>query len=155
MKKFKFIFLCFICLLLVGCGSNETKEIGSLETFQNVCINNGLTYTDMLSEYQAQKADYITGAIRCTLDDLTIEMVIYDTEENAGKAQKQHISSFMTLKGTAATAHNEKGKNYKLFNMISNNYYMVSNRIENTLIFTKAPLANKDKVDAIMTAMNY
>ena len=39
--------------------------------------------------------------------------------------------------------------------MISNGYFMVTSRIENTLIFSKTPLANKEKVEAILTDMNY
>ena len=155
MKRIYLIFLCFICLLLVGCTSSKTKEVGTLDTFQTVCVSNGLDCIDKLSDYQAQEVNYITGAIKGTLDDLTIEMVVYDNEENAKKAQSQHIASFMGMKGTAVTAHNEKGKNYKSFNMISNNYYMVSNRIENTLIFSKTPLTNKDKIDKILTEMGY
>ena len=155
MKKISLWILCFVCLLLAGCTSNESKEVGTLEKFQSNCVNNGIEYADLLSQYQSQKADYITGAIRCSSDDLTIEMVTYDSEESADKAQKQHIASFMAMKSTAATAKKDKGKNYYKFTMISNGYFMVTSRIENTLIFSKTPLANKEKVEAILTDMNY
>ena len=153
MKKIIFIFI--VCLLLVGCTSSETKEAGTLEQFLNSCLNHGLEYADKLDDYKAQNVDYITGALRCMTDTLTIEMVIYDSEESADKAQKQHIASFKGMKSTAASAHNNQGKNYKFFSMISNNYYMVSNRIDNTLIFTKTPFDNKDLVDTLLTEMNY
>ena len=99
--------------------------------------------------------NYITGSIKCTLNDLTIEMVTYDNSDDASKIQTQHISSFMAIKGTAATANKDKGKNYYKFTMISNGYYMVSSRIENTLIFSKTPIANKETVEGIINNMGY
>lgn len=155
MKKISLYMLCFICLMLVGCGNNKTKEIGTLDKFQSACVANGFSYEDRLSEYQAQNITYITGAIRGILEDATIEMVIYDSAESADKTQKQHIASFMNIKGTGATAHKDKGKNYYKFSMVSNGYYMVSSRIDNTLIFSKTLLANKEKIESILNEMNY
>ena len=155
MKKIKYLFLCFICLLLVGCASKDSKEVGTLEAFKESCTNNGLEAKDKLEDYQQQNVDYITGSILSTLDDLTIEMVIYDSIDTASKIQKQHIASFINMKSSAATTNNSKGKNYYRFSMISNGYYMVSSRIDNTLIFSKTPLANKEKVEAILNDMNY
>ena len=155
MKKITFIFICLICLIATGCTSKETKEVGSLDKFRDNCVNYGLESVDMLSDYQVNGVNYITGSIKCTLNDLTIEMVTYDNSDDASKIQTQHISSFMAIKGTAATANKDKGKNYYKFTMISNGYYMVSSRIENTLIFSKTPIANNETVEGIINNMGY
>ena len=155
MKKIGLYALCLMCLLLVGCGSNKTKEVGSLDNFQSACVTNSFSYENKLSEYQAQNITYITDAGKATLDDATIEMVIYDNDESASKTQEQHIASFMNIKSTGATAHKEKGKNYYKFTMVSNGYYMVSSRIDNTLVFSKTLLANKEKIESILNEINY
>ena len=155
MKKISLYMLCLICLVLSGCGSNKTKEATTLDKFQTVCVNNGFSYEDKLSDYQSQNIDYIEGAIRATTDDVTIEMVVYDTPESADKTQEQHIASFMNIKSTGATAHKDKGKNYYKFTMVSNGYYMVSSRIDNTLVFSKTLLANKEKIETILNEINY
>ena len=136
MKKIYLLCLCLFCLLLVGCSNGETKNVGSLDTFQTSCTNNGYTCIDRLPSYQADGITYITGSIEGTYEGSTLEMVIYDTVENATKIQDQQISSFNKLKGTAATVKNDKGDNYRKYTMITNGYYMVSSRVENTLIFT-------------------
>ena len=155
MKKIGLYVLCLICLILAGCGNNKIKEVGTLDNFQSACVNNGFSYRDKLNEYQSKDVTYITGAIEATLDDIVIEMVVYDSSESADKTQKQHIASFMNIKSTGATAHKDKGKNYYKFTMISNGYYMVSSRIDNTLVFSKTLLANKEKVEAILNEINY
>lgn len=155
MKKISLYILCLVCLVLAGCGSSKTKEVGSLDKFQSACVNNGFSYQDKLSEYQEKNITYITGAILGSLDNTEIEMVVYDTPESADKTQKQHIASFMNIKSTGATAHKEKGKNYYKFTMVSNGYYMVSSRIDNTLVFSKTLLANKEKIENILNEINY
>lgn len=155
MKKISLYVLCLVCLILAGCSNNKIKEAATLDEFKTACISSGFSYEDILSEYQAQDANYIMGAIRATLDDATIEIVIYDNDENADKTQEQHIASFMSIKGTGTTAHKEKGKNYYKFSMISNGYYMVSSRIDNTLVFSKTLLANKEKIESILNEINY
>ena len=155
MKKLKLILLCFICFLAVGCGSKDSKDVGNLENFKNVCINNGFSIIDKMDEYANEDANYITGAIQATLDDITIEMVQYDNSDNASKIQEQHIKNFMGMKSTGASAKKEKGENYYKFSLISNGYYMVSSRIDNTLIFSKTLLNNKEKVETILNDMNY
>ncbi len=156
MKKISLFILGLVCLFLTGCGeSKETKEIGSLDRFRELAVSNGFTVRDKTSEYANEGIAYITGSMEATINDSQIEMVIYDSAESAEKTHKQHRENFLQTKGTAATATKEKGANYYKFSMISNGYYMVSSRIENTLIFTKTPLANKEKMDAILNGMNY
>ena len=59
------------------------------------------------------------------------------------------------MRGTGTELHNDEGKNYRKFWMISNGYYMVSSRIDNTLIFAKVLLENREKVDSVLEDMGY
>ena len=153
MKKFNLLFLLFLCLIITGCTSNDSKDVGSLNDFESTCINNGFNVNDDMDEYK--DVDYVSEAKVATLDDTTIQMVVYDNSDNAEKVQDEQIDYFMTLKGSGSIINNDKGKNYYHFDMISNGYYMVTSRIDNTLVFTKTLLKNKERVDNIFKEFNY
>ncbi len=152
MKKISLLVLGLFCLFLTGCGG-DSKEIKTLKEFETVGIDNGFTVTDNLLSYN--NATYITGSYVANLDNAKVEMVIYDTEENAKKAQENQIKTFKNIKSSGATGESKKGKNYYSFSLISNGYYMVSSRIDNTLIFSKTLLENKDKVISILESLDY
>ncbi len=152
MKKYG-ILLLIMAFFLVGCGNNKTKEVGDINNFQTVAINNGFNAENNKSAYAND--DYITDAILATQEEITVEMVIYDNEESASKVQESQIKSFSNLSSTGQSLKREKGKNYYKYVLISNGYYMVSSRIDNTLIFTKTLLTNKEKVETILDNMGY
>ena len=154
MKRISYLMLFCLCLLLIGCGnSKEMKEVSNLDTFNDVASKNGFTVEDNINSYL--DIDYISESMKATLEDIAIEMVIYTDNDSAIKVQDGQIDSFKTLKATGATEHKEKGENYYKFWMVSNGYYMVSSRIDNTLIFSKTLLQNKEKVENILDNMRY
>ncbi len=153
MKKVYLLLILSLGIFLTGCTSNKSKEVKSLDDFNNAGINNGFTVSDNMNTYQDK--DYITGASIATLDDITIEMVTYDNNENAKKIQDNHIDVFKTMKGSGAVIKSDKGKNYYKYDMVSNGYYMISIRVENTLIFSKTQVKNKDKIETILNELGY
>ncbi len=153
MKKF---FILFICLfLLVGCTkeSKESKEVRSISDFENASINAGFSVSDNMNKYVG--VNYITSAWVATLDDISLEMVVYTDTDNLKKVQDEQIESFKLIKNTATTEHKEKGSNYYKFWMISNGYYMVSSSVDNTLVFCKTPLGNKEKIEVVLDNLGY
>lgn len=154
MKKIGLFLAIICCLLVTGCGSsNEEKVVKTLNYFQAVCTSNGFVVTDNMNGYQDN--DYITGSMKATSDNIEIEMVTYDSEDNATKAHDNHIKVFNNMKGSGATLSKDKGKNYYKYDMVSNGYYMVSIRVGNTLVFSKTQVANKEKVEKVLNEMNY
>lgn len=154
MKKYYLLLSLFICLIFTGCGNAVTsKEVKNTDDFQTASSNNGFTVTDNMSTYQGQT--YITNSMIATFNDITIEMVIYDTAESASKVQTNQIDGFNLLKNNSVTEKKIKGENYYKYFLISNNYYMVTSRVDNTLIFCKTLLPNKDKVDTILDELGY
>jgi hypothetical protein len=59
------------------------------------------------------------------------------------------------MKSTGAIIKKDSGKNYYKYTMISNGYYLVTSRVDNTLIFTKTLLKNKDLVDSVLEEIKY
>jgi hypothetical protein len=141
MKCFKFCLLIIICLVITGCSSNETRSAISLKDFNNTAEFNEFTVEDNMKAYAS--VDYILEASLATYDDIVIEMIVYIDSEHASLVQEQHIESFNLLKSTGAMVEKEKGANYYEYSLISNNRYMVSTRVDNTLIFSKVMLSDK------------
>ena len=152
MKKYTIFILILFCLCLTGCGNNKTKEAKTLNDFEEICTNNGFTVDDNMLNYTDKE---ITGAKIAKLDNEQIEMLIYEDATYAEKVQEKHIDSFMQIRNTMVTVDKDKGKNYYGFKMVSNGFYWVSTRIDNTLIFTKVPVDYKDKIDTILNALEY
>lgn len=155
MKKINLFLLAICCLLFTGCGNNiKNKDVKTIDDFNKVATNNNFKIKDNKESYAEQ--DYIIKASIATYGtDITIEMIEYDNVENTIKVQEGQINSFILLKSTGATEKNIKGDNYRKHYLISNNHYMISTRVENTLIFSKTLLTNKDKVDAILDELGY
>lgn len=150
MKKIKIGFLVILCLFMVGCG-NETKEVATLDDFNTTAVNKNFVVS--IEDYS--NVDYVEEAREATLDDIKIEMFKYTDNDSAKKVQDEHIDSFNLLKSTGAAEVKDKGKNYYKYSLVSNGYYMISSRVDNTLIFCKTSLDNKDIVDSIFDELGY
>lgn len=151
MKKLLIILL--VCLFITGCSSNKTKEAKTLEDFKNVATENGFMVDD--NNFAYSNATYIEGAMMANLDDIDFEMIIYSNADYANQVQEQHIKSFATLRHTGAFIEKEKGANYYKYALISNNRYMVSIRVDNTLLFTKVMIDDKGKIDSVINGLGY
>ena len=149
----KFLLLFMGVLLLTSCGSNKTKTKIDLSEFSNIASTNLFLVNDNMDSYI--DIDYILGAKKAILDDISVEMIVYTDDESTNKVQNSQINNFKTIKSTAATENREKGQNYYKFWMVSNGYYMVSSRVDDTLVFSKTLLKNKEKVEKLLEDLGY
>lgn len=153
MKKLFICLLIFGCLLITGCGEEKTKVAVSADEFNNVCTDSGFTVNENTAVYK--NYDYITDSRLATLGDIQIEMIQYSDSESAEKVLEGHIESFNLLKSSGAAEKNFSGDNYHKYFLVSNNRYMISVRVDNTLIFCKTMLTNKEKVDKVFEELGY
>ena len=152
MNKKIFLYIFLLCLFLTGCKGN-IKEVGTLETFNNTFSNIGFSVSDNSETYTEDK--YLGAMIAKNDEDVTVQMVIYKNTDDAIKIQEEHIEMFQLLKSTSNIINKDKGKNYYSYTMISNNQYMISTRIDNTLVFCKVPLEYKDTIENAINKMGY
>ena len=152
MEKLKIISLCLLCMILTGCGGKE-KEVKTINDYQVACENNGLTMIDKTEQYKNDS--YITNSKACILNDEEIEMVAYDSSDSAKKAQDNQIEQFKSFRSTSNIIEKDKGKNYYKYTMITNGYYIISSRVDNTLIFTRIKLDDKEAVDKLLNELDY
>ena len=153
MKKNYLIILVIVLFTLCGC-SNKSKEVKGIGEFNEISVNNDFKVVDNMNSYE--NIDYIDYATLAVIDDdSNLEMVIYESVDYAKEVQEGQIENFASRKSTGATENKDKGKNYYKYSLISNNRYMVSSRVENTLIFCNTSLSNKSNVDAILEELEY
>lgn len=152
MKKKILLLGIFMIFLLTGCGGG-THEVKSISDFETAAKNNGFTVVNNKDSYD--EVNYIIDAVKATTSDIVIEMIVYDNADDAEKVLEEHIKSFNLLKSTGAAEKKQTGDNYHKYFLISNNYYMVSSRIDNTLIFCKTLVTNKESVDKVLDELGY
>lgn len=153
-KRYLLILLLFsFSFVITGCASSKTKEVGTLTDFEVKGANENFLINDNMSEYK--DVNYVIDAKKAVLNDITVQMVVYDNNENAQKVHDSHIETFMTMKSSGTVINKDKGKNYYHFDMVSNGYYMISSRIDNTLIFVKTPVENKTIVNELFNNLGY
>ena len=149
MKKLSICLLFIMCLFITGCGS--VKDVISLEDFGTVVTDKG--FVVYLQDYSS--VNYINEARLAKVDGIEIEMINYTDSKYAKQVQDEQIESFNLTKTTAAWEHKDKGKNYYRYELVSNGYYMINTRVDNTLIFCKTLLENKEKVENIFNELGY
>lgn len=153
MKKFSIYILLLVCLFITGCGEDKEKVAVTLDDFNTVLTKKNFVVTDNMEMYS--EYDYILGSKIATYNDIEIEMVKYSDVESATKVHNNQIESFNLLKSTGAFEDDINGDNYHKYIMISNNRYMVSTRVDDTLIFCKTLLTNKELVEEIYNELDY
>lgn len=153
MKKLNICLLLGICLFMTGCGEPKTKNVITMDEFTTITTNSNFTVSDNMKEYK--NASYIDDAKVAVLDDIQVEMITYSTEDYAEQVIEGHIENFNLLKNTGAHEKNTEGENYHRYFLVSNNKYMISARVENTLIFCKTDLDNKETVDKLFEDLGY
>jgi len=152
-KNLSIYLLLVLCLFITGCGGKGTKEVSTTTDFETVATNKGFTVYDNMELYTG--VNYIVSSRVAAIDDMEIEMVEYIDSDYASKAQENHIESFNLLKTTGALVDKDKGSNYYSYALVSNNRYMISTRVDNTLIFCKVMLTQKDKVTDLLDELGY
>ena len=153
MKKLSICLIFILCLFMTGCGEPKELAVVSLDTFKNVASNNNFNVVDNTDNYG--DATYITGSVLATYGDIEIEMVSDTDVESAKKVQENQITSFNLLKSTGAFEDKIQGDNYYKYILVSNNRYMVNTRVDNTLVFCKTILTNKETVEKIYNELGY
>lgn len=152
-KNLGALLLVIICLFITGCGTNKTKEVATLDEFDNIASNKNFIVSDNMGLYSG--VDYILESRKAVYEDIEIEMVKYSDSDYAKKALDNHIESFNLLRSTGAYEAEDKGKNYKSYELISNGRYMFSIRVEDTLIFGKVMLEDKEIAQEIIDELGY
>ena len=149
----KIIILLFAILLITGCSSNKELNEFTTNSFYDAATKYDLEVTSNVENY-LDIEKYADAHIAKKDNKINIELVKYTSEENAEEIVKSHIRSFNMLKSTGASEINETGKNYHKYVLVSNNYYMVSIRINESVLFCKTKIDNKETVENVLKELD-
>lgn len=153
MKRLSIFILIMMGLFITGCSNNKEKMVISSDKFVTVLSNKEFIVKDNMANYS--DADYIIEAKKAVLDNIEIEFIRYSSNEYAKKVQDKQIDNFILLKNAGSRENKEEGKNYYKYFLISNNRYMINTRVDDTLVFCKTMLENKDTVNDIYNELGY
>lgn len=158
MRKGKVLLLGVICLLLVGCGTKskdkeESKETTLINNFEKASVKNEFIFLDNKGSYLDN--NNVINAKKAILDDVVVEMVIYKDKKSAEKAQDEQIKNYKNEANESAKEKKKEGKNSYKFILEYDNFYIVSSRIDNTIVFCRTVNQNKKKVDAVLKELKY
>ena len=153
MTRLSIFILIMMGLFITGCSNNKEKMVISSDKFVTVLSNKEFIVKDNMANYS--DADYIIEAKKAVLDDIEIEFIKYSSNEYSKKVQDKQIDNFILLKNAGSRENKEEGKNYYKYFLISNNRYMINTRVDDTLVFCKTMLENKDTVNDIYNELGY
>lgn len=152
MKKI-YLLLVILMVMVTGCDSDKVRDVASLDKFSSVALSNKFEISNNMDSYD--NVDYILNAMVAKFGEAEVEMVTYKDSDSAKTVQEKQIEQFNVRKSTGASINKDKGSNYYKYVMISNNMYMVSSRVDNTLVFCMTSLNNKDSVSKVIEDLGY
>lgn len=149
----KIFLLLVLVLFMTGCSSNVTKSAKNVNDLETLALSKGFTVDEENKDYDG--VSYIREYSRVIHGESKVEMIVYDDSEKASKVQESHIESFDLLKSTGAQAKKESGKNFLHYSLVSNNRYMLTTRIDGTLIFCKVMVEDKELIESLIAELGY
>lgn len=152
MKKI-YLLLIILMIMVTGCDSDKVRDVASFDKFSSVALSNKFEISNNMDSYD--NVDYILNAMVAKLGEAEVEMVTYKDSDSAKTVQEKQIEQFNVRKSTGASINKDKGSNYYKYVMISNNMYMVSSRVDNTLVFCMTSLNNTDSVSKVIEDLGY
>lgn len=151
MKKsfIKIITILFISFVSWGC---TTKEVLTPNAFAAILKNNGFDIVNLTEQYKNNN-DIKNVYIGKSNKGYQIEYFILKDEETASNLLNENASEITNSINTTQTKR--EGDNYLKYIFVSNEYYFVVSKVDNTLIYVEASLDNQEEINNLLEQMNY
>lgn len=151
-KKIIMLSVLFLSLLFItGCGN---KTMIDTNEFKNKTNENGYTYTDVTSQFKDSvfiKEASIAGSI----DGWQIEFYTLEDQNYASSMFEKNKLEFDNERGASSIKTSSSGKNYDRYSLTTSDLYMYLSRIDNTLIYVKENVKNKDAISEFIKDLGY
>lgn len=141
-----------LVLLVLATGCEEKRVAATPQVFSELMVENGYAILDMTDQYKDQPILNVSIAVK---KDYKIEY--YQLPDEA-KAINGFDANYASLKGQKAEGDQDQYKsksNYSYFKRVSKDQYHVIIRIDNTIMFTTAPIAQKEVIDGAFEKIGY
>ena len=155
MKRISLMFCVLfisLCVIVTGCG----KKVVSPQIFEsklesyNYAVNKvaGLETTNS----GLQNA---LLAIPKNNDNIRVWYYIYKSKDNAIKAYNKKVESTNTYKDSSTITSNEDSSMISKYSFESNKNYILTTRIDNTIISVESDINMKDNMKSLMEELGY
>lgn len=152
MKKITIAVISILILFtLTGCGN---KKVITVEAFEEASKKHGNEVIDITDQYQ--NYDNVEKVmISKSNEDWNVELYILNTKESASSMFNLNKETFEKEKKEINSQSSSSFGNYETYTLISNDYYMHTCRIENTLLYVKTKKENKEAVQKLIKDLEY
>lgn len=151
------LLLGLVCILsiflVVGCAA--TKKALTAEDFENKTKEKGLLVVDVKDQFS--QYDFITKATVAVNQEEGWQIEHYElkTLSDAKSMYNKNKSDFEKAKTNKNKETNMEVGNYSKYILETDTEFMLLTRVDETLVYIKTPIENKDKVVEIVKDLGY
>lgn len=152
-KKILFGIMCVLTLLLTtGCALSKDSLTG--EEFTKISDEKGMITADVKEQFAGY--DYVLEAnVAVSQEGWQIEHYVLETKEDAKTMYSKNKSDFEKFSDSKNVSSVVEVGNYTKYTLETGEYYMVLSRVDNTLLYVKVPVNNKDSAVKLIDALGY
>lgn len=153
--KFKKIILLIICFIVIftlsACNSKKTINT---EEFNSKVSQMGYQVVDVTNQYTSN--NNIKSAVSAKANEgYSILFFVFDDDVSATSMFNSNKSSFESYRAKPTDENSISFVNYSSYELTSSGYYMYTCRIDNTLIYVKAPDTYKENIKKLVKSIDY
>lgn len=150
-KIFLGVVLCFMVLLLTGCGN---KEAITADDFSTIAEKYDCTVINVMNQYSSYGV-VDNALVARNSDGWQVEFYVLDSENSAASMFNTNQSNFENSKSGTTTESSSNVGNYSTYTLTSGGTYMHLCRVDNTLLYVKVDDTYKDTVEKLIKELGY
>ena len=151
MKK-KILLLGMMLLLLTACSLS--KKAITKDDFVKKAEDNKLIVVDVLEQF-AEKEEMESATVAASPENWQVEFYVLATKKDAKDMFKKNKDDFEGSYSVKKVTVNLSGTNYDKFTMDASDMYFVLTRVDNTLLYVKAPSNAKEPINEFIKELGY
>lgn len=144
------------CVAFIGIFSGSPKAVATADSVWSILESNGYKPIDSTEQYKEKWNSSVTKVVSMTDDDVNFNFFVFSDDKTAEQARKEYISYIRWNRyDVMHTKFNEGRSNYMIYTLMANGMYSVDIKVGNTLIFAYSDEENADKINKIVSEMDY
>ncbi len=151
MKK-KIVLLGIMLLLVTACSISKSEI--SKEEYIKKAEKNKLIVVDVLDQF-AGNEEMESATVAASPENWQVEFYVLDSKEAAKKMYNKNKEEFEAISNVKKIETNMNGTNYEKYTQETEGLYMVLTRVDNTLLYVKAPDNAKEPINSFIKELGY
>ena len=152
MKKNKLLLLGIMLLLVTACSISKSEI--SKEEYTKIAEKNKLIVVDVLDQF-AGNEEMESATVAASPENWQVEFYVLESKEAAKKMFNKNKEEFEAISNVKKIETNINGTNYEKYTQETEGLYMVLTRVDNTLLYVKAPDNAKEPINSFIKELGY